>query len=185
MLVSVVWGETYVFAGYQYQNFALYNYFMAAAGGASFISGMLSMAYVSIISTEKKYVELDLLLYLISLNAICFFSTDDVFNNNLHMILDIRTLVLLYSCLYEPKEKVELLNLRNFVLISFLIIVSFVLFANETDTGTTGHITNFLGNSNYLVIGILMMSDARYGYNRFQSIISKRREEIEQEIAQQ
>jgi peptidoglycan/LPS O-acetylase OafA/YrhL len=168
VIVAIGWSAAYQWAGIKYLDFTVYQYVFSIMCSFFFIGGMLALTYVAILATESKHVELDLLLYLASLNAICFFNNDDVFNNNLHMILDIRTVVLLYSCLYEPKQKIELLSSKSFVIICILIVICFILFAYM------GPITDSVANILYCIMGSMMFYDARMSYEKFQSIISKR-----------
>ncbi len=161
-LVACVWAMALLWAGYKYLSWKLYNYITGGFCLFFFLHGMLGATYVALlVPAEVKYVELDLLLYLVSLNAICFFRADDEFNNNLHMILDIRTIVLLYTSLHQPKQKMELLNSVSFISIMVLIVIVFILYASNTD------ITNAIGYSLYTIIGILLMYEAYASYQRF------------------
>jgi hypothetical protein len=168
--VTCGWAVAWIWAGNRYLDFQLYNYISAGLCAFFFFVGMLSTTYVGLLAAaEVKYVELDLLLYLVALNAICFFSTDDKFNNNLHMILDIRTLVLLYTCLHQPKQKMELLNSTTFIVIMVLIIIVFILFSNMKN-----HVTNAVGNCIYAIIGILLIYEAWTSYLRFMRLVAGR-----------
>ncbi len=161
-LVACGWAMAWIWAGYKYLSWQLYNYVTGGMCSFFFLNGMLSATYVALNApAEVKYVELDLLLYLVSLNAICFFSNDDVFNNNLHMILDIRTLVLLYTCLHQPKQKMELLNSATFIIIMIIVIIVFIIYSNDTN------IANATGNSLYVIIGMLLMYEAYSSHLRF------------------
>lgn len=162
ILIAIFWGALFQWAGYKYLDYEIYNYAVLAFSTYGFFLGMLGMAYVAILSTEAKYVELDLLLYLIALNAICFFSTDDTFNSHLHMILDIRTIMLLYCCVYEPKQKIALLTNATFVMIMTLIVISFVFF-----TYSDNFIAVF-GHSCYILIGGMLNYNTYEAYQRFQ-----------------
>ncbi len=133
-----------------------YNLSVAAVSGFLYFAGILSMTYKALgAPAEVKFVELDLLLYLVSLNAICLFSSNE-FNNNLHMILDIRTIMLLYNCLYQPKQKMELLRIPSFIAVIIFILVSFIIYAmgNLSD--------NIIGNCLYLLIGFILIYEALY-----------------------
>jgi len=167
VIVGLGWGMVYQWAGYKYLDFAVYSYILSIACSLVFIGGMLAVAYVSILASETKYVELDLLLYLVSLDVMCFFHADDVFDNNLHLILDIRSIVLLYSCLYEPKQKLDLLTSKSFVLIIILIVFCFILFANMS------LITDAIANALYVVIGCILFYDSYKGYNKFLDLINR------------
>lgn len=168
ILIAIFWGALFQWAGYKYLDYEIYSYAVVSLSTYGFFAGMLAMAYVAILSTEAKYVELDLLLYLIALNAICFFSTDDSFNTHLHMILDIRTLMLLYSCIYEPKQKVELLNNATFVTAMTLIIISFVLFTYSDQ------IIDAFAHTSYIIIGAMLFYTSYEAYQRFQQRVHRK-----------
>lgn len=98
-------------------------------------AGTISCAYVILHHPSKKlkttnFLELDLLLYLVTLNAICIFPIEH-FNSSLHMILDIRMIVLLYSGLYRPHDKIALLRRKSLWFIMLCIISFFVLVSNN------------------------------------------------------
>jgi hypothetical protein len=157
-LVAVCWAVVYLITHIEGLSglYLVFSTLFVSLAGIFFIGGMV---YVTIIITQistpkiHRCVELDLILYLISLTAICYFSTN-TFNNNLHMILDIRTLIMLFSGLYQEKDKTKLLSLPSFFVIMLLIIISFALFA-LADT-----LYIILANVLYVVIGILLYREA-------------------------
>lgn len=98
-------------------------------------AGTISCAYVILHHPSRKlkatnFLEVDLLLYLVSLNAICIFPVRH-FNSSLHLILDIRMIVLLYGGLYRPNDKVALLRRKSIWLIMACILVFFVLVSSK------------------------------------------------------
>jgi hypothetical protein len=157
-VIACCWGAVYLITHLEGLSglYLIFSALMVSLAGIFFIGGMVYVAFiVTQISTPKihRCVELDLILYLISLTAICYFSTN-TFNNNLHMILDIRTLIMLFSGLYQEKDKTKLLSLPSFFIIMILIIISFILFALE-DT-----LYIILANGIYVVIGFLLYREA-------------------------
>jgi hypothetical protein len=72
-------------------------------------------------------VDADLLIYLIALSAICLVPVDS-FNYNLHMILDIRIIILLYTGMYRPANRTGLLRVKSFTFILFWNILSFIFY---------------------------------------------------------
>jgi uncharacterized membrane protein YjjP (DUF1212 family) len=74
------------------------------------------------------FIELDLLIYLVSLNVLCILPVND-FNVSLHMILDIRLVVLLYTGLMRPLDKMDLLHDPSFVIVLLSIIIFFVMYS--------------------------------------------------------
>eukprot|EP01040_Poterioochromonas_malhamensis_P013704 gene13704-15104_t len=78
----------------------------------------------------KRFIELDLLIYLISLNFLCLIPKSS-FDYGLHMILDIRLVLLLFTGMYRPSDKLYLLRIKTFILAIISIIVVFVMFAEN------------------------------------------------------
>lgn len=111
-------------------------------------AGTISCAYVILHHPSRKlkatnFLEVDLLLYLVSLNAICIFPVSH-FNSSLHLILDIRMIVLLYGGLYRPNDKVALLRRKSIWLIMACILVFFVLVSSKNLWAQfVGSIVNF------------------------------------------
>lgn len=151
--IAILWVTLWVYTKSNIANNA-YNLAIAGISGYLFFIGLLRMTYKAFDApADVKFVELDLLLYLLSLNAICWFSSNE-FNNNLHMILDIRTIMLLFNCLYQPKQKMELLRIPSFILVIILILLSFIVYAmgNLSD--------NIIGNCFYIVIGLILIFES-------------------------
>lgn len=119
----------------------------------------LSIAYACYVSKRtKKESEFDLILYLASLNAVCCFSPASTLNNALHLLLDIRTFVLIYTYLHDVPKKEDLLNNVTFMAVIILSIVSFimtgVLFGDSVTTSSEGiAISVFII---FLMIGLLI-----------------------------
>jgi hypothetical protein len=150
VIVAMGWCGVTLWSGNSYLHYQLIHFIVAGITGFLFFGGLLCCTYASINAPAAvKRVEIDLLLYLVSLNAICFFSSD-TFNNNLHMILDLRTLVLLYNCMYQPKDKMDLLKSKSLVLIVVLVIIAFIIY------GHVSRVTDMIGNFFYIVIGSLL-----------------------------
>lgn len=98
--------------------------------------GTIAAAYVSLqhpvrFLKSTSFLELDLMLYLVSLNALCIFPITH-FNSNLHMLLDIRMVVLLYTGLYRPIDKMALLRRKSFLFIIFCTLIFFILVTNPS-----------------------------------------------------
>lgn len=158
--VGIFWGVVTIWSCMRDLDYGPMELFFALLASLPFFGGLLACAHVATSnkkSTTRK-VELDLLLYLISLNGICFFSENN-FNNNLHMILDIRTIVLLYNALHQPRDKMDLLQSWSFVSIMVLIIVTFIVYSRVTST------TDLVGNVFYFLIGLLLSYEAYIGYH--------------------
>jgi hypothetical protein len=167
VLVSCGWGTTYTIVNSSNFDENEFKIAVIITGlmAIFFLGGMVTMASViPKISPPSilKVVELDLLLYLISLNAICFF-TDNQFNNNLHMILDLRTMVMLYGGIYQERDKMKLLQIPSFQFIITLIIISFVLFAFGFKVAT------LVADSIYVVIGTVLFLEFQKAKERLQS----------------
>jgi hypothetical protein len=94
-------------------------------------SGTIACAHVILQHPSRKlrttnFLELDLLLYLVTLNVICVFPIYH-FNSSLHMILDIRMIIMLYTGLYRPHDKIALLRRKSLWFIMFCILAFFIL----------------------------------------------------------
>ena len=155
IFVALGWGAVTLWEGERYEDFRVYDYAIGSLSGLVFFGGMIFASYVCVESAPLgKRVELDLLLYLVSLNAICFFTSNHAFNTNLHMILDIRTMVLLFNGLLQPRDKMDLLRSVPFMSIMFLIIASFMI-------SSTSHISFGTAISSiYVVIGAILAREA-------------------------
>lgn len=98
-----------------------------------FICGItwgMSITYACFISRRtNKESEFDLILYLASLNAVCCFSPASTLNNALHLLLDIRTFVLVYTYLHDVPKKEDLLGNITFMAVVILSIISFIMTA--------------------------------------------------------
>ena len=141
--------------GSKYEHFGDADYAIGALSGVVFFGGMIFASYVCVESAPLgKRVELDLLLYLTSLNAICFFTPNRAFNSNLHMILDIRTIVMLFNGLFQPKDKMELLRLPSFLVVMFLIVMSFII-SSAANISFGAAISSI-----YIVIGIIIARES-------------------------
>jgi hypothetical protein len=153
--MATLWIGIWMYSTFYIHNAPCYLT-MAAASGLFYFGGILFMTVKACgAPPEVKFVELDLLLYLLSLNAICFFNSNE-FNNNLHMILDIRVIMLLFNCLYQPKQKMELLRIPTFVSVIVLVLVAFILYSSRDESGTE------LGNGVYVAIGIILIRESIY-----------------------
>lgn len=160
ILVAIGWSVTYFIANTSNvpEELLIAATIISATMSLLFLGGLICMTYViTEISSPNnmRCIELDLVLYLVALTAICFFSTNE-FNNNLHMILDIRLMVTLYSGLYQEKDKMKLLRIPSFLLNMTLIIISFMFFAIQYP------IFHIIANSFYIVIGCLFIYEARW-----------------------
>lgn len=155
VLAGTGWGAVTIWEGYRYEDFHTYDYVVGVISGIVFFGSMIYSSYVCVEAAPLgKRVELDLLLYLVSLNAICFFTPAHSFNSNLHMILDIRTMMLLFNGLFQPKDKMDLLRCPSFLVIMLLIISSFII--SSSDDVSFGAIIS----SMYVVIGGILMREA-------------------------
>jgi hypothetical protein len=153
VLVGGMWLAVTIWSGNVDMGYELLHNVVASLTGLFFFGGLLVCIYASMAApTAVKRVEIDLLLYLISLNAICFFSSD-VFNNNLHMILDLRTYVLLFNCMHQPKDKMDLLKSKTLVLIVVLTIAAFLTYIPLSLQA------DLIGNVLYVVIGMLLVRE--------------------------
>lgn len=162
--IGVFWGVLYTTSSYKTESVPLVSAISAASAVLFFQGGMTFVSYViTEISSPSimKSVELDLILYLISLNAICFFSSNQHFNNNLHMILDIRTMVMLFSAIYQEKDKMKLVLIKDFVLIMCLIIVSFILYSFSSNP------YEIFGNSIYVIIGSILWKEGYIAWIKY------------------
>jgi hypothetical protein len=168
VLVAIGWGATYFLSNTSLPSLHGPEFVVASLVMAVmpifFLGGMLWMVFeISFVFSAEnstpppiKTVELDLLLYMISLNVICFFGTNS-FNNNLHMILDIRTMVMLFSGIYQEKDKMKLLQIPSFIVVMVIIMTSFVLFA------VGDKIVNLIGDSLYILIGVVLFYETKKG----------------------
>lgn len=125
-------------------------------------SGAIIAAYVSLHHPARflkttSFLEIDLLLYLVSLNALCIFPISH-FNSNLHMLLDIRMVVLLYTGLFRPVDKMSLLRRKSLLFIMFCILLFFVLVANPSPT------YQLLGSIVNIGVGLTLSMQALYRY---------------------
>lgn len=84
------------------------------------------------VANMKPLVDIDLLIYLIALNVLCLMPIDS-YNYSLHMILDVRMNILLFTGLYQPKDRKFLLRIKSFCLVLVCIIVAFVIFSFGVD----------------------------------------------------
>jgi hypothetical protein len=96
-------------------------------------------------------VDIDLMLYFLAMNIIAFFSADQ-FNNTLHFLIDIRTYQFIFTAALCLKSKFDLVLSPQFVIIVFLMLVSYVFLSLAT------HWTNFLGFGIYGAIGLIMFT---------------------------
>lgn len=161
-LLAVAWA-TLVFIGVR-SGYPVQNYVVGGFSAFFNFGGIIYCVYIiSRISRRKEYkcVEVDLLLYLAALNAICFFSDNNHFNDNLHLILDLRTMLLLYSGLYQPKNKMKLLRLPRFLIVIIGMIGAFLLFSSETPE------TDILGNIIYILVGMILFYEGYRAWQRF------------------
>jgi hypothetical protein len=145
--------------------FPVENMILTIVAEFFFLGGMIySVIVINRISPseEFKLVEIDILLYLIALNAICFFSSNNSFNNNLHMILDIRMMVVLYNGFYQLKNKMNLLKLKSFLLLIGLIIFAFIIYTRITQ------VTDLLFSIIYVFVGWILFYEAWSAKLRYQ-----------------
>ncbi len=139
-----------------FSSISLLDLLISTISGFFYFGGILSMTYKALNApAEVKFVEIDLLLYLLSLNAICLFSPNE-FNNNLHMILDIRIILLLYTCVYQPKQKMELLRIFKFIIIIIFILISFIIYEKGNN------LLNTIGNCLYIIVGMILFYESIY-----------------------
>jgi hypothetical protein len=146
-------------------DFPIENMILTIVAEFFFLGGMIySVIVINRISPseEFKLVEIDILLYLIALNAICFFSSNNSFNNNLHMILDIRMMVVLYNGFYQLKNKMNLLKLKSFLLLIGLIITAFIIYTRITP------LTDLLFSIVYIGVGWILYFEAWNAKLRYQ-----------------
>lgn len=88
----------------------------------------LGITYACYISGRaNKETEFDLLLYLSALNAVCSFSPATKMDNTLHLLLDLRTFVLVYTYLHNVPKKEELLQYPTFIAVVVVTIITFLL----------------------------------------------------------
>lgn len=71
--------------------------------------------------------EVDLIVYLVLLNAVTAWGNPDSFNNELHLLLDVRTFILVFNCLHRLQKNEDLLRYPSFIIIVLLTIVTFML----------------------------------------------------------
>jgi hypothetical protein len=187
------WGTIYSIAAVESETTEIGAIICAGMGTTSFLGSMVFLVYViaeinsspstattgtssmtttatATIGKNMKCAELDLILYLISLNAICFFSSNQHFNNNLHMILDIRTMVMLFSGIYQEKDKMKLVQIFDFLVIMILIMISFILFSfSETPFQMTG-------NSIYIIIGGILWKEGFVARSKYLKRMKRRQQ---------
>lgn len=150
-LVSIYWGSLSVRAGLIMYIPGSEFIFVTALSLVPFFAGMIYCCYVCTKAPASfRKVEIDLLLYLVALSAMCFF-TQNHFNNNLHMILDIRTMVLLFNGMYMPKDKMDLLRNIPFVVIMALTMIAFFIY------GVGGSWSSITFGLIYVVIGGILL----------------------------
>lgn len=157
VLIAIWWSFIVLWTAHLYMDYQPINYFASSVVACFFVGSMLYATYTILHITTPitmKRVELDLLLYLASLNAICFFSTDS-FNANLHMILDIRTIVFLFNGLYQPKDKILLLKSKAFIGIIFLMVAAYII-----DGVPNSPLCHFVSNAMYVLIGIILIYES-------------------------
>lgn len=96
-----------------------------------FVCGMLWASGIVLACSccERKNLsgEVDLILYLLVLNVVTAWSPVDAFNIELHLILDMRTFMLVYNCLHQLQKNEELLQYPSFVSVVALTITTFFL----------------------------------------------------------
>ena len=86
-VIALLWSGVTIWSCYLDLDYGVLETVFALLASSLFFGGMLYCTYTS--TTRRldgivRRVEVDLLLYLIALNAICFFS-NNTFNNNLHI----------------------------------------------------------------------------------------------------
>ena len=89
VLTGILWNYATVVV--ELNSFPVENCICATFASFLYVGGILySVVVINKISTIHgvRNIEIDLLLYLIGLNAICFFNREKQFNSSLHMMLD-------------------------------------------------------------------------------------------------
>lgn len=109
----------------------------AFAFGILWSSGIVLACYCS----ERRNMngEVDLILYLLVLNVVTAWSPADTFNNELHLLLDVRTFMLVYNCLHQLQKNEELLHYPSFLSVVIITIATFLL--------TQGLFGHYMGNA--------------------------------------
>lgn len=125
--------------------------------GLLWATGIISACYVS--ERANSNGEVDLILYLLTLNAVNAMGSVDTFNIELHLILDVRTFMLVFNCLHNLQKNEDLLRYPAFISVIVLTIITFfltdVLFANEMQKSKeAGSIITFVL---FGVIGVILM----------------------------
>ncbi|RYG93591.1 hypothetical protein EON65_58690 [archaeon] len=137
---------------------------LIAIDNISYTTGALACAIVIINRPPTKeipkvtFIDLDLIVYLVALNLLCI-NPINSFNLGLHMILDIRLMVLLFVGLYRPADKIQLLHDKSFVAALISIVAFFLIYKAGTDYVT--HSIAFLVNT---VLGVVLHWQAYYHY---------------------
>lgn len=137
---------------------------LIAIDNTLYTTGALSCAIVIINRPATKeipkvtFIDLDLLVYLVALNLLCINPVES-FNLGLHMILDIRLIVLLFVGLYRPADKIQLLHDKSFVAALVSIVAFFLIYKADTDYVT--HSIAFVVNT---VLGVVLHWQAYYHY---------------------
>lgn len=109
--------------------------------------------------TAATFLELDLLIYLVSLNVLNLFPSNGI-NLSLHMILDIRLVMLLYTGLHRPRDKLDLLRDPSFLVALVSIVLFFILFTHGTHSLAIIAVAYFVN----MIIGLALLYQARYQY---------------------
>ena len=165
--VALFWSFIVLWTGHLYVDYHPLDYTLSSIVACCFVGSMLYTSHTIVNVTlltqtnvTKHIVEIDLLLYLTSLNAICFFS-QDTFNANLHMILDLRTFVMLFNGLYQPKDKVLLLKSKAFMSIIALVILAYLV------DGVPWFVCHVISNIMYIVIGSILFYESNRVHKKF------------------
>ncbi|RYH04788.1 hypothetical protein EON65_46500 [archaeon] len=180
-LLSVAWNATAVYTQtWQYPPITTVCLLMCAV---SYMAGSITCTYVIVIRPVTaalpniRFVDLDLLIYLIALNVLCIIPVKN-YNLALHMILDIRMLVLLFTGLYRPLDKIELLHDKTFLAVLLAIICFFVLF-----TTSVNYIMYCMAYLVNVTIGSVLFYQAYYHYYvRYPELNEQNKKEKEGEM---
>lgn len=130
--------------------------------GTTWSFGIIVPLYLS--ERQNSNGEIDLILYLMALNVVTAWSPADTYNNELHLLLDMRTFMLVYNCLHRLQKNEELLRYPSFLSVVVITIVTFLttqaVFSNYVGSAKEGlSIGTFLL---FAVIGVTLMAEVWY-----------------------
>jgi hypothetical protein len=125
---------------------------------AVFVCGMIWSLGINLAcylsERQNSNGEVDLILYLLTLNAVSAWSAADKFNMELHLLLDIRTLMLVYNCLHQLQKNEDLLRYPSFLSVVTLTVATFLL-SQALFGGYAGNATEAMSILEFVLFGII------------------------------